>query len=65
MPSGQTWENAGRSYFESGYAFTTGPILPDVNFQSYGVGFSGLPYATGGQIGGGKPGGGFSGTPMS
>ncbi|MCM8765100.1 MAG: TIM barrel protein [Candidatus Omnitrophica bacterium] len=65
VPGGPTWETAGRSYFEAGYSFTSGPILPDVNFQSYGVGFSGLPYATGAQIGGGKPGEKFSGTPMS
>jgi hypothetical protein len=65
VPGGPSWETAGNNYFSAGYSFTTGPILPDVNFQTYGVGFSGLPYATGGQIGGGKPGEKFSGTPMS
>jgi hypothetical protein len=65
VPGGPGWEMAEGTYFQSGYAFTTGPILPDVNFQTYGVGFSGLPYATGGQIGGGKPGQKFAGTPMS
>lgn len=65
VPGGPGWEMAEGTYFQAGYAFTTGPILPDVNFQTYGVGFSGLPYATGAQIGGGKPGQKFSGTPMS
>ncbi len=66
VQGGANWEMAGGTYFEAGYAFTTGPILPDVNFQTYGAGFSGLPYSTGGQIGGGgKKGGNFSGTPMS
>ncbi len=65
VPGGPSWEMAEGTYFQAGYAFTTGPILPDVNFQTYGVGFSGLPYATGAQIGGQKPGQKFSGTPMS
>ncbi len=65
VSGGANWEMAEGTYFEAGYAFTTGPILPDINFQTYGAGFSGLPYATGGQIGGGKPGEKFSGTPMS
>ena len=65
VSGGANWEMAEGTYFEAGYAFTTGPILPDVHFQTYGAGFSGLPYATGGQIGGGKPGEKFSGAPMS
>ncbi len=65
VPGGPGWEMAEGSYFQAGYSFTTGPILPDVNFQTYGVGFSGLPYATGAQIGGQKPGQKFAGAPMS
>ena len=65
VPGGPGWEMAEGSYFQAGYSFTTGPILPDINFQTYGVGFSGLPYATGAQIGGQKPGEKFSGAPMS
>jgi len=65
VPGGPSWDMAFGTYFQTGYAFTTGPILPDVNFQTYGVGFSGLPYATGAQIGGQKPGERFAGTPMS
>ncbi len=65
VPGGPGWEMAEGTYFQAGYSFTTGPILPDVNFSTYGVGFSGLPYATGAQIGGQKPGQKFSGTPMS
>lgn len=66
IPGGPSFGGSERNYFEAGYAFTTGPILPDVNFQMYGVGFSNLPYATGGQpLGSGKPGEKFSGAPIS
>ncbi len=65
VQGGANWEMAGGTYFETGYSFTTGPILPDINFQTYGAGFSGLPYSTGAQIGGRRPGEQFSGTPMS
>lgn len=61
-----TWETAAGSYFQAGYAFTGFQTMPDVNFQVYGTGFSGLPYATGAQIPGSKePGSQFSGAPVS
>lgn len=60
-----TWETAAGSYFQAGYAFSVGPVYPDVSVREYGTGFSGLPYATGGQLGGGQPGSQFSGAPMS
>lgn len=46
-----------------GYFAGQGAILPDVHFQTYGGGFSGLPTELGGQIGGGNS--RVSGTPMA
>jgi len=58
-----TWDMANRTYFESGYPFMVGPIYPEVGVNLYGTGFSGLPYATGAQIGGGEKRSRFSGAP--
>lgn len=63
VSGGADWEMAAGSYFSGGYPMTGFQNFPDVNFQMYGVGFGGLPYATGGNMPGKD--GKFSSTPMS
>ena len=48
--------------FEQGYSAGFGQMLPQVNYQTFGAGFSQLPGELGGQVGGGQ--GGMSGRPM-
>jgi len=60
------WADATAAYFTAGYAFTGFQNFPDINFQTYGLGFSGLPYASGAQLPGAKgEQSKFSGAPMS
>ena len=57
---------ASGSYFGASYPMTGFQSFPDINYQLYGVGFGGLPYATGSALPGSKgPGSQFSGTPVS
>ncbi|MDD5182488.1 MAG: TIM barrel protein [Candidatus Nanoarchaeia archaeon] len=60
-----TWHDAVNSYFQAGYAFTGFQTLPDVTFQMYGAGFSGLPYGTGAVMPGKGDASRLSGAPMS
>jgi hypothetical protein len=63
---GADWEMAAGSYFGGSYPMTGFQSFPDINYQLYGVGFGGLPYATGSALPGSKgPGSQFSGTPVS
>ncbi|MDO8528467.1 MAG: sugar phosphate isomerase/epimerase [Nanoarchaeota archaeon] len=49
--------------FEQGYYSGQGPTLPQINYETFGGGFSQLPSELGGQRGGGQ-GGRMSGRPM-
>ena len=49
--------------FEQGYYGGQGPTLPQINYDTFGGGFSQLPTELGGQRGGGQ-GGRMSGRPM-
>ena len=53
------------SGFQQGYFGGYGMFLPQINYETFGAGFSNLPNELGGQRGGGQPGRGrMSGTPM-
>lgn len=65
LSGGSDWEMAEGSYFQAGYPMTGFQTFPDINYQMYGVGFSGLPYATGANIPGKGDSSKFSDTPMS
>lgn len=66
VSGGADWEMAAGSYFNAGYPMTGFQTMPDVNYQMYGNGFSGLPYSMGSTFGGQKgEESKFSGTPMS
>lgn len=49
--------------YQEGYFSGIGPTLPQINYETFGGGFSQLPAELGGQRGGGR-GGRMSGTPM-